>query len=76
MTAGAPRPPEQVTSASPLLYRVTEAMRVLGLGRTAIYDLIRTGRIRSVKQGRSRLIPASALVDYVVLLEREAGEEQ
>jgi len=54
------------------LYRVTDAVRLLNLGRTAVFELLRTGRLRSVKQGRTRLIPASAIRDYVALLEREA----
>jgi excisionase family DNA binding protein len=55
-----------------VLYRVADAMNALSMSRTVIYDLIRTGRLRTVKEGRSRLIPASAIADYVALLEREA----
>ena len=55
------------------LYRVTDAMAMLSLSRTVIYEQIRSGRLRSVCQGRSRLIPASAIAEYVVLLEREAA---
>ena len=54
------------------LYRVTDAVRVLNLSRTAIFELLRSGRLRSVKQGRTRLIPAAAIRDYITLLEREA----
>jgi len=54
------------------LYRVTDAVRVLNLSRTAVFELLRSGRLRSVKQGRTRLIPASAIRDYITLLEREA----
>jgi excisionase family DNA binding protein len=54
------------------LYRVVDAMVILSLGRSAIYEQIRSGRLRSVTQGRSRLIPASAVADYIALLEREA----
>jgi excisionase family DNA binding protein len=68
--------PERGQLAEPVLYRVTNAMRVLSMSRTVIYDLIRTGRLRTVKQGRTRLIPASAITDYVALLEREAGGYQ
>jgi len=56
-----------------MLYRVTEAMAVLSMSRSAIYDEIRSGRLRSVKRGRSRLISASAIADYIALLEQEAG---
>jgi excisionase family DNA binding protein len=54
------------------LYRVSEAMEVLSLGRSVIYELMRSGRLRSVTEGRSRLIPASAIAEYVALLESEA----
>ncbi|WP_228927606.1 helix-turn-helix domain-containing protein [Streptomyces sp. DH7] len=60
----------------PALYRVPDAVRVLGLSRSVVYDLIRAGRLRTVKEGRTRLVPASAITDYVALLEREAGAEQ
>jgi excisionase family DNA binding protein len=56
------------------LYEVTDAMRMLRLGKTAIYELIRSGRLRSVKQGRARRIPAAAIRDYIALLEKEAGQ--
>lgn len=54
------------------LYRVSEAMRLLSMSRTVIYEQLRTGRLRSVRQGRARLIPASAIDEYVALLERES----
>ena len=57
----------------PVLYRVTDATRVLRLSRSVVYELIRAGRLRTVKEGRARLIPASAIAEYVALLEREAG---
>ena len=56
------------------LYEVTDAMRMLRLGKIAIYELIRSGRLRSVKQGRARRIPAAAIRDYIALLEKEAGQ--
>lgn len=54
------------------LYRVADAMAVLSLSRSVIYEQIRSGRLRSVTQGRSRLIPASAIAEYIALLEHEA----
>ena len=55
------------------LYRVPQAMQLLSISKTVIYELIRSGRLRSVTQGRSRLIPAAAITEYVALLERECG---
>jgi excisionase family DNA binding protein len=59
-------------SPSRVLYRIPEAMMLLGISRTVIYEQLRSGRLRSVKQGRTRLIPRTAIADYVALLEREA----
>lgn len=55
------------------LYRVDDAAQVLSMSRTVIYELIRSGRLRSVKQGRTRLISAVAIAEYVALLESEAA---
>jgi excisionase family DNA binding protein len=56
-----------------LLYDVETATEVLNLGRTKIFELVRTGRLRSVKEGRCRLFTSAALRDYVALLEQEAS---
>lgn len=65
--------PERRAINTPVLLKVPEAMRVLSLSRTVIYDLIRRGRLRAVNEGRARLIPMSAINEYIALLEREAG---
>ena len=57
----------------PVLFSVPEAMEMLGMSRTVIYELIRSGRLVTVTQGRRRLVPASAIDDYVALLLVEAG---
>ena len=54
------------------LYRVAEAMALLSLGRSVIYEQLRSGRLRSVHVGRTRLVPATAITEYIALLEREA----
>lgn len=54
------------------LYRVADAMVILSMSRSIIYEQIRSGRLRSVTQGRRRLIPASGIADYIALLEYEA----
>ncbi|MEU7872819.1 helix-turn-helix domain-containing protein [Dactylosporangium sp. NPDC049140] len=56
-----------------VLYTVPEAMELLNLSRTTIYALIRTGRLRTVREGRSRLVPAAAVDAYVALLMDEAA---
>jgi excisionase family DNA binding protein len=65
-----------ITLAAPQLYRIPDAMRVLSMSRTVIYEQLRSGRLRSVHQGRARLIPAAAITDYIALLETEAQTER
>jgi excisionase family DNA binding protein len=57
----------------PLLLRAEEAARLLGVGRTMVYELMRAGRLRSVKIGGARRITPSALADLVADLERECA---
>lgn len=64
--------PESTKTLDVQLYKVADAMQVLSISRTVIFELMRSGRLRSVKQGRTRLIPASAIREYVALLEKEA----
>ncbi|MFC6081678.1 helix-turn-helix domain-containing protein [Sphaerisporangium aureirubrum] len=66
--------PDMIRLDDNQLYRVTDAMRLLSMSRTVIYEQFRAGRLRSVKQGRSRLITAGAIRDYIALLEKEAQE--
>ncbi|MEV4080654.1 helix-turn-helix domain-containing protein [Nonomuraea fuscirosea] len=54
------------------LFRIPQAMRLLKLSRTIIYEQLRAGRLRSIRQGRARLITAAAIRDYIALLERES----
>jgi excisionase family DNA binding protein len=49
----------------PVLLRPEEVAKSLAIGRTAVFELIRTGELRSVKIGKSRRIPAEAVVEYV-----------
>lgn len=56
--------------AEPLLYTRAEAQTKLGLGRSTVDKLIRSGELRSVKIGRARRIPADALAEYLHTLGR------
>jgi excisionase family DNA binding protein len=55
-----------------LLYRVDEAAAALRLSRSVLYELIRSGQLRTVKAGRRRLVPVAALTEYVDSLDGAA----
>lgn len=46
---------------SPLGYRPNEAAKLLGIGRTKVFELIKNQTLESVTVGRSRVIKASSL---------------
>ena len=61
-----------VRSVVPVLYDVDEAAEALRLSRSLLYELIRSGRLRTVKAGRRRLVPVAALAEYVASLDGAA----
>jgi len=48
-----------------LLLPVEEAARRLSIGRSLMYELLGAGEIRSVRIGRLRRVPVTALDEYV-----------
>lgn len=63
---------KQITEGSSLvrrkLYRVEEVAEVLNVGRTKVFDLIRSGELASVKVGGSRRVTEQAIDDYIARL--------
>jgi excisionase family DNA binding protein len=55
-----------MTTATPQLLTVPEVMARLKLGRTKVYDLIRTHRLTSIKVDGCRRIPADAVRDFIL----------
>ncbi|NEC09724.1 helix-turn-helix domain-containing protein [Streptomyces sp. SID7909] len=55
-----------MTTAAAELLTVPEVMARLKLGRSTVYDLIRSRRLVSITIGRSRRIPADAVRDFIV----------
>ena len=64
---------KDASGPSRALYDVTEAMALLNLSRSQIYELIRSDRLLTVTVGRRRLVPAESITTYVALLVSEAG---
>ncbi len=54
-----------------VLLRIDEAAALLGVGRSFLYALVQRGEIGSVKLGRARRIPVTALEEFVQRLQEE-----
>jgi len=55
-----------------LLHPIPDAVRVLGIGRSTLYELIATGEIEVIKIGRRTLIAHDELERYVKRLTEES----
>lgn len=55
----------QPASPPDRLLSVEDAAAILGVGRSMAYAEIGSGRLRSVKVGRRRLVPASAVAAFI-----------
>lgn len=55
-----------MTTAAPELLTVPEVMTRLRLGRSKVYDLIRSRRLVSIKIDGARRIPADAVRDFIL----------
>lgn len=58
---------------APLFVSITEAARIIGLGRSKTWELVASGDIFSVREGKRRLVPTSALNDWAAKKMAEAG---
>lgn len=56
---------EQVDNNLPLVLKVEELMPILSIGRNSAYELVRSGKIRSVRIGRTYRIPRDAVEEYL-----------
>lgn len=55
------------------LFSVENVMQMCGIGRTKVYEEMDSGRLRSVKIGRRRMVSAAALDEFISELEASAG---
>ncbi|WP_375392015.1 helix-turn-helix domain-containing protein [uncultured Sphingomonas sp.] len=51
--------------AEPICVRVNDAARMIGIGRTKLYELIAAGEVETVKLGKSTRVPIASLHDLV-----------
>ncbi|WP_018386637.1 helix-turn-helix domain-containing protein [Wenjunlia vitaminophila] len=60
-----PEPTPERPEARPLALTVEQAAKRLGIGRTRMFALVRSGQVQSITIGRLRRIPEEALNEYV-----------
>lgn len=58
------------------LYTVQQVCKMTSLGQTKVYELIRTGELASIKVGKSRRVPASALRSWMTGLMTKANDSE
>lgn len=51
---------------APLVLKVKDLAPLLSVGRNTAYELVRSGKIHSVKVGRVYRIPREAVIDYLL----------
>lgn len=52
---------QKLAAAGKLAYRVDEACHALGIGRTSLYELVKTGELKLIKVAGRTLVPRSEL---------------
>ena len=52
---------QKLATAGKLAYRVDEACHALGIGRTSLYSLVKTGDLKLIRVAGRSLIPRSEL---------------
>lgn len=54
-----------MATAIPEALTVPEVMAALRMSRSKVYDLIRSKKLRTITEGRSRRIPVECLASYI-----------
>ena len=66
---------QETPHMKPICVTPEEAARVLGIGRTFVYQLLATGKLESFKLGRRRLVPIDA-IERLIAEERHQADEK
>jgi hypothetical protein len=63
-------------SVEPLAYTMQQFCAAIGYDRKRVYNAIATGKLRTFKDGRRRMISADAAREFIALRERETAEAE
>ena len=59
------RKSKEVPGVAPRLCSIEFTTQELGISRTSVYELMASGKLRSVKIGRRRFVPREAIDDFI-----------
>lgn len=59
-----------MTHHTQMAYDIKSTVALLSIGRTKLYEEIKSGRLKSIKVGRRTLIPAQSLNEWLVALQQ------
>jgi excisionase family DNA binding protein len=62
---GSARNPFKPAPIQPITVRIPMAVKMTGIGRSKLYELISAGEITAIKVGSSRLVIVESLKDFV-----------
>lgn len=65
-----------IPTAGPLLLTVEQAAQQLGIGRTTVFALLKSGELESIPLGRLRRIPAECITEYIDRLRAAARDNR
>ncbi len=63
----------EVHMTKKILLSVPEVMAATSLGRTKLYEILKSGTLESIKVGGRRLVAPAALAEWVARLRLEGG---
>ncbi|TDW18595.1 helix-turn-helix domain-containing protein [Kribbella kalugense] len=67
---------DSITTTAPLLLTVEQAAQQLGIGRTTVFALLKSGDLESIPLGRLRRIPAECITEYIDRLRAAARDNR
>jgi excisionase family DNA binding protein len=59
------KPQAHGAKTGPRLFSIKQAVYELGISRSALYELIKNGKLKTIKIGRRRLIPPEAIDTFI-----------